>query len=296
MRVGIAILSGLTGEFAGWDPARAWARAVDMANEAERLGFAFVWVPDHLQSVLGTDDGPTFEAFTLLSAIAERTHRVRLGPGVACAGFRNPALLVKMAMTLDVASGGRVDLPLGAGWHEGEWRGYGYGYPPTRERLAQLRETLEVASRMLQPGRATWQGELYQIDDVIAEPKGLQQPRIPLIVGGNGQKVTWRLAARFADELNLDGPQIPQIREWLPIIGERCEEVDRDPETLSVSAQIWWDGTTGRERVEKLQEIAELGLVRIHSHLREAAGSDGPLISLAEDCRAAGLDMAAATA
>jgi len=291
MQAGVTILSGLTGEYEGWDPARAWARAVEMAEVAERLGFAFVWVPDHLRAVRGPDDAPTFEAFTLLAAIAERTRRVRLGPGVACAGFRNPALLVKMITSLDVASGGRADFALGAGWHEGEWRSYGYGYPPTRERLAQLRETLEVASRMLEPGHATWQGERFGIDEVIAEPKGLQRPRIPLIVGGNGQKVTWRLAARFADELNLDGPEIDHIREWLPIIEDRCEEVDRDPATLALSAEIWWHEAVGQTRVERLQEIAELGLTRIHSHLRDAADSDEPLISFAEDCRGAGLDL-----
>ena len=159
MKTGITILSGLVGEYEGWDPGRAWSRAVEMGEVAERLGFAFVWVPDHLLVVRGPAEAPTFEAFTLLTAIAARTGRVRLGPGVACAGFRNPALLMKMATTLDVASGGRVDLALGAGWHEDEWRSYGYGFPPARERLAQLEETLEIASRMLRPGRASWQGD-----------------------------------------------------------------------------------------------------------------------------------------
>ncbi len=222
MQAGITILSGLVGEYEGWEAGTAWSRAVEMGEVAERLGFGFVWVPDHLRVVRGPDGAPTFEAFTLLAAVAGRTERVRLGPGVACAGFRNPALLVKMATTLDVASGGRVDLAVGAGWHEGEWRSYGYGFPPTRERLAQLEETLEVASRMLRPGRATWKGERYAVDDVVAEPKGLQRPRIPIIVGGNGQKVTWRLAARFADELNLDGPTMAEIRDCLPTIRQRC--------------------------------------------------------------------------
>lgn len=292
MRVGVTILSGLVGEYEGWDVSRAWARAVGMAQVAERLGFSFVWVPDHLRVVRGPDRSPTFEAFTLLAAIAARTERVRLGPGVACAGFRHPALLVKMMTSLDVASGGRADFAIGAGWHEGEWRSYGYGFPSTRERLAQLEETLEIASRMLRPGPATWQGDRFAVDDVIAEPKGIQQPHIPLIVGGNGQKVTWRLAARFADELNLDGPELEQIREWMPIIAARCEEAGRDPATLPVSAEIWWEGAHGAERVERLAAIGELGLVRIHSHLREATDSDEPLISFAEDCRAAGLEMA----
>ena len=291
MKAGITILSGLVGEYQGWEPAMAWARAIEMGIVAEQQGFAFVWVPDHLRVVRGPDDAPTFEAFTLLAALAERTGRVRLGPGVACAGFRNPALLVKTITSLDVASGGRADFAVGAGWHEGEWRSYGYGFPPTRERLAQLEETLEIASRMLRPGRATWHGERFAIDEVIAEPKGLQRPRIPIIVGGNGQKVTWRLAARYADELNLDGPTSAEIGDWMPIIRQRCEEADRDPATLPVSAEIWWDGATGTPRVEQLEQLSELGLVRIHSHLQEAAESDEPLISFAEDCRAAGLDL-----
>ncbi len=190
MRAGITILSGLVGEYRGWDPRSAWARAVEMAVVAERLGFSFAWVPDHLQVVKGSDGGPTFEAFSLLAAIAERSERIRLGPGVTCAGFRNPALLVKMATTLDVASGGRFDLALGAGWHEGEWRSFGYDFPPTRERLSQLEETLEIASIMLAPGTATWSGERYRIDSLSVQPRGIQQPRIPIIVGGNGQKVT----------------------------------------------------------------------------------------------------------
>ena len=177
MQAGIAVLSGLLGEFDGWEPTRAWGRAVEMGEVAERLGFSFVWVPDHLRAVEGPDDGPTFEAFSLLSAIADHTERIRLGPGVACAGFRNPALLVKMVTTLDVASGGRVDFPMGAGWFEEEWRGYGYGFPPTRDRLAQLEETLEIASRMLRPGPATWHGEHFHIERAIAAPTGLQQPR-----------------------------------------------------------------------------------------------------------------------
>jgi len=213
--------------------------------------------------VRGPADGPTFEAFTLLSAIAVETHRIRLGPGVARAAFRNPALLVKMAMTLDVASNGRVDLAMGAGWHEGEWRGYGYGYPSAGERLALLREALEVVSRMLEPGPATWHGERFHVDSVISEPKGAGVSRIPIIVGGNGQKVTWRLAARFADELNLDGPELSEIREWLPIIRQRCEEIDRDPATLALSAEIWWKGSAGEERVDRLEQIADLGLARI---------------------------------
>jgi alkanesulfonate monooxygenase SsuD/methylene tetrahydromethanopterin reductase-like flavin-dependent oxidoreductase (luciferase family) len=291
MKAGIAILSGAAGEYAGWDGERVWRRAVETAILAERLGFGFAWPPDHLRAVLENEEAPALEAFTLLGAIAERTERIRLGAGVACAGFRNPALLVRMITTLDLASGGRMDFTLGAGWHEVEWRSYGYGFPPTRERLAQLEDTLEIATRMLRPGRATWQGRHSSVVDVIAEPKGVQQPRIPIVVGGNGQKVTWRLAARYADELNLDSMPIERIRESLPVIGQRCEEAGRNPETLPVSVFYWWHGISGRQRVEQLEQIAELGIFRLYSMFVEAADSDEPLISFAEDCRTAGLDL-----
>jgi alkanesulfonate monooxygenase SsuD/methylene tetrahydromethanopterin reductase-like flavin-dependent oxidoreductase (luciferase family) len=291
MQAGIMVNSGAAGEYTGWGGARMWARALEIAEAAERLGFTFAWVGDHLRVVLEPEDAPAIEAFTLLTAMAERTERIRLGAGVACVGFRNPALLVRMASTLDLASGGRMDFTLGAGWHEGEWRSYGYGYPPARERLAQLEDALEIATRMLRPGRATWSGEHFSVEDVIAEPKGLQQPRMPIIVGGNGRNVTWRLAARYADELNLDGPDIDGVREALPIIRQRCEEAGRDPASLAVSTFSWWPGIDRHQRVEQLQELRSLGLAKVFSLFVDAVESDEPLISFAEDCRAAGVEL-----
>jgi alkanesulfonate monooxygenase SsuD/methylene tetrahydromethanopterin reductase-like flavin-dependent oxidoreductase (luciferase family) len=210
---------------------------------------------------------------------------------VLCAGFRNPALLAKMFGTLDVASGGRMEIGIGAGWNEWEWRGYGYGFPPARERLRMLEDALAIASRMLAPGRATWDGAFAHVDDAICEPKGVQA-RIPIVVGGNGQQVTWRLAARYADELNLDAPSLAQVREWLPIVRQRCEEIGSDPATLRVSAQIWWGDATGPERSERLAELAALGLARIHSDIAGAVDSDEPLAAFADDCRAAGIALA----
>src|SRR6185312_7554838 len=142
--------------------------------------------------------------FTTLSALAALTERVRLGHVVICTAFRNPALTAKMISTMDSISGGRMDLGIGAGWKEDEWLAYGYGFPETSERLAILADHLEVISRMLAPGRATYDGRHASVHDAIHEPKGLQDPRLPILIGGNGPKVTWRLAARFADELNLD--------------------------------------------------------------------------------------------
>jgi alkanesulfonate monooxygenase SsuD/methylene tetrahydromethanopterin reductase-like flavin-dependent oxidoreductase (luciferase family) len=208
VKVGVIVPQGWTGEYDGWEADRAWSRTVEVAKQADRLGFDSIWLFDHLHTVPKPTDELTFESFTSLSALAALTSRVRLGHVVICNGFRNPALTAKMAGTLDTISGGRFELGIGAGWKKDEWNAYGYGFPPTRVRLDMLRDGLGVISAMLAPGRsthATYEGEHASVRDAINLPKGLQSPRIPIMVGGNGPQVTWRLAARFADELNLDG-------------------------------------------------------------------------------------------
>ena len=171
----IALTGGFIGEFAGWDAERMWNRVLDIALLAEREGFTIIRMPDHLHNAEAVDDAPTLEVFGVLSALAVKTSRPMLGQTVICTPFRNPALLVKQVTTLDVMSRGRAELGLGAGWNEPEFRGYGYRFPPARERLAILEETLEIATRMLRPGRATWHGKHARIDDVICEPQGISR-------------------------------------------------------------------------------------------------------------------------
>src|SRR5207247_421762 len=118
------------------------------------------------------------------------------------------------------------------------------------ERLKLMEETLEVVTRAFAPGRATWRGARVGVDELVLEPEGVQRPRMRIIVGGNGPNVTWRLAARFADELNLNGPDIDDVAGWIPRIRQRCAEIGRDPDTLRVSALIWWQGVTGQPRVK----------------------------------------------
>jgi F420-dependent oxidoreductase-like protein len=289
MDVGIVVPQGWTGEYRGWDPAAAWDRSVAIATSAERLGFESIWLFDHLHAEDPPDD-MTFEAFTSLSALAAVTRRVRLGHIVACAGYRNPALVAKMISTLDVISGGRAELGIGAGWYEGEHLAYGYRFQPARERLALLADTLAVVARMLAPGRATFEGRHAVVRGAINEPRGLQEPRIPLIVGGNGPTVTWRLAARHADELNLDGPTPDDIRKAMPVIRARCEEVGRPPDSLRVSVFLWWGNAppAGPERVRWLREYREAGVSRVMASVFEAVTSDDALVRLADDVAAAG--------
>lgn len=291
MRAGIFIPNGIVGEYDGWDARKAWERSIAVGRLSEELGFDSVWTPDHMQNIRQHNDAPSFESVMHLMALAENTQRVTLASGVACNGFRNPALLLKMMTTLDVASNGRAEIAIGAGWNAWEWNGYGWGFPPTKVRLQMLAEGLEVITRMLQPGRATWQGEHYRLEDAICEPKGLH--RMPIIIGGNGQNVTWRLAAKYADELNFDSPSIEDVENWIPIARQRCEEIGRDPASLALSALYWWKDVSGQQRVEVLQRLAELGLTRIQSDIKGSTDSDEPLIAFAEDCRSAGVEMLA---
>jgi F420-dependent oxidoreductase-like protein len=295
VKVGVIVPQGWTGEYDGWEADLAWSRTVEVAQQADRLGFESIWLFDHFHTVPKPTDELTLESFTSLSALAALTSRVRLGHVVICNGFRNPALTAKMAGTLDTISGGRFELGIGAGWKKDEWNAYGYGFPPTRVRLDMLRDGLGVISAMLAPGRsthATYDGEHASVRDAINLPKGLQSPRIPIMVGGNGPQVTWRLAARFADELNLDGLSPDEVEAALPVIRSRCEEIDRDPATLRISLHAWWGDASwsqaGSGRVAYLRRLADLGVDRVMGLLQASADSDQPLEALAADVGAAG--------
>jgi F420-dependent oxidoreductase-like protein len=290
VQVGVLIPQGWKGEYDGWDPAEAWARTVDLARHAEELGFESEWVFDHFTTVPEPTDEITFESFSTLSALAMVTERVRIGHMVVCTGFRNPALTAKLASTIDVISGGRFELGIGAGWKEDEWLAYGYGFPSTNERLAQLGDHLEVISRMLGEGRATYEGEHASVHGAINEPKGIQ-PHIPIIVGGNGPNVTMRLAARFADELNLVFRPVNEIPDLIATARQRCEEIDRDPATLRLSLYVADPEVKepGEERIDLLGQLAEFGLDRLVAFPTRYGATREVQESFAADCRTAGL-------
>jgi F420-dependent oxidoreductase-like protein len=295
MRVGIIVPQGWTGEYDGWDAPRAWARTVAVALQAEALGFDSIWLFDHLQTEPVPTDEITFEAFVGLSALAAETARVRLGHLVLCAGYRNPALVAKMISTLDVVSGGRAELGLGAGWKEDEYHAYGWGFPPLRTRMEALEDALEIVTRMLGPGRATYAGPTAAVHGAINVPRGLQAPRIPILVGGNGPNRTWRLAARFADELNLDWFSPEEVVAARPVIASRCEEIGRDPATLRLSLNIGrpQSAPEGAVRVDLLRRYVDAGVDRVMTLLQASATNDAALERFAEDCIAAGAELAA---
>jgi len=296
MKIGVIAPQGWQGEYDGRDPVEAWRRTTEVTRQAERLGFESVWLFDHFHTIPRPTDEITFESFTSLSAMAAITSRVRLGHIVICTAFRNPALTAKMISTMDSISGGRMELGIGAGWKEDEWRAYGYGFPETAERLAMLGDHLEVITRMLAGDRhehATFEGKHATVRNAINVPKPVQD-HLPIMVGGNGPNVTWRLAARHADELNVDGMLPDEVAAAQPVIRQRCEEIGRDPATLALSVHVWGGHLkeAGQPRVDRLAAYRELGVDRVMTFVRDAATTDEALESFAEDCRSAGAALA----
>jgi len=296
MKLGAIVPQGWTGEYDGWDAATAWARSVELARQAESLGFESLWVFDHFHTVPRPTDEITFESFTMLSALAAHTSRVRLGHVVICTAFRNPGLTAKMISTMDVISGGRIELGIGAGWKRDEWDAYGYGFPETRERLARLADDLEIVTRMMAGDRhehATYAGRFSSVRDARNVPKPLQRPRVPIMVGGNGPNVTWRLAARHADELNVDGMSPAEVAEALPTIRARCEEAGRDPASLPVSVHLWGEqiADPGQRRVDHLGGLAALGVSRAMGLVKASTRDDEALPRFIEDAKAAGVEI-----
>ena len=295
MQVGLMAPQGWKGEYDGWSPAEAWARTVELARQAEALGFESLWVFDHFHTVPEPTDEITFEGFSVLTALAMATDRVRLGHMVVCTGFRNPALTAKLSSTIDVISGGRFELGIGAGWKEEEWRAYGYGFPTLGERMAALGDHLAVIRAMFGRGRAAYEGRYAHVRGAINIPKGIQQPRIPIIVGGNGQRVTAGLAIRYADELNYVFLSPAEVGERIASVRARCETEGRDPATLRFSLYTRDEEMRhpGQARVDVLGALSEVGLDRIVCFPTRWSPTIEAQAAFAEDCRAAGLSLAA---
>jgi len=209
------------------DPVEAFEAMTRVAQEAENLGFNSVWLYDHFHTIPVPSQEVTFECWMSTAALARDTKRVRIGQLVTCNGYRNPALLAKMASTVDVMSHGRLDFGVGAGWFEHEYRAYGYDYPDAPERLRYLREAIQVILAMWTQEEAVFEGKYYQVCGAINQPKGIKKPHIHLLIGGGGEKVTLKLVAQYADACNIGG-DIPTIRHKLDVVKQHCENVGRD--------------------------------------------------------------------
>ncbi len=228
MDYGIIVPQGWRMDLVGIaDPVEAYEAMSRVAREAEALGYHSIWLYDHFHTVPVPSQEVTFECWISTAALARDTQRVRIGQMVTCNGYRNPALLAKMASTVDVLSHGRLDFGIGAGWFEHEYRAYGYTYPDTRERLQRLREAIQIILAMWTQEEATFEGSYYQVKGAINQPKGVQRPHIPLLIGGEGEKVTLRLVAQYGNACNVGG-DIANIKRKFAILRQHCEELGRD--------------------------------------------------------------------
>jgi len=237
---------------------RTWAETRATALELEALGFDSVWVNDHLYGIPGPQL-PIFEAWTTLSAVGAITARVQLGTLVSPVGFRNPALLAKIAATLDNITGGRVIVGLGSGWFEMEFSGYGFDFPPLRERLQQLDEAATVMKQLWTEPQPSFAGKHFHTSSVFCEPKPVQQPHPPILIGGGGEQVLLRLAARHADIWNNLAVNQEQLAHKVAVLRRHCAAIGRDPASIQVSQQtmviIGKDGAEAQARIEKARAV-----------------------------------------
>lgn len=237
---------------------RTWDETRAAAQEFDALGFDSVWLNDHLYGIPGPHL-PILEAWTTLSAVAAVTSRVKLGTLVSPVGFRNPALLAKMAATLDHISGGRVIVGIGGGWFEMEFSGYGFDFPPMRTRLRQLDEAATLMKQMWTESQPSFSGKEFHTANVFCEPRPVQQPHPPLLIGGGGEKVLLRLVARHADIWNNLAVNQPQLAHKVERLHEHCRAIGRDPQSIQVSQQtmvvIGKDAADAQAKVEKAQAI-----------------------------------------
>ncbi len=214
------------------DPVEAYETMTRVAQEADALGYDSIWLFDHFHTVPTPTQEVTFECWTSTAALARDTKRVRIGQMVTCNGYRNPALLAKMASTVDVLSHGRLDFGIGAGWYEQEFRAYGYDFPDGPTRLRQLRDAVQIILKMWTEDEAIFEGKYYQVHGAINQPKGVQKPHIPLLIGGGGERVTLKLVAQYADACNIGHLDNAGLEHKFAVIKKHCEEVGRDYNTI----------------------------------------------------------------
>ncbi|MEU4600329.1 LLM class F420-dependent oxidoreductase [Nocardia sp. NPDC023988] len=258
MRFGIFVPQGWRLDLVDIEPADQWAVMRELAERFDSGGvWESIWVYDHFHTTPVPTDEATHEAWSLMSAFAASTSRVRLGQMCTAMSYRNPAYLAKVAATVDLISGGRVEMGIGAGWYEHEWRAYGYGFPPAGERLGRLDEGVQIFRQAWRTGRATLDGRYYQVDGAIVHPRPLQENGIPIWVAGGGEKKTLRIAAKYANYTNFSAVPDEFIRKS-EILREHCAEVGTDFAAITRSSNFnAVVGTTETEVQERLSLIID---------------------------------------
>ena len=243
-------------------------------QEADRtLAFEHAWLYDHFAPLQGDLDGPCFEAWTLLSALAAQTSRLRLGLMVAGNTYRHPAVHAHMAATVDVISNGRLDFGIGAGWNEYEHQSMGIPLHKPGERIRRLGEACEIARRLFTQQLTDFEGRYYQLKQARLAPKPVQKPYPPFVIGGSGEQLTLRVAARYANVWNFTataaavgsarGPDVETYRHKVSVLHEHCAAIGRDPKQIELSVQTPVNYDDLPKTVAALRSLVEAGATHL---------------------------------
>jgi F420-dependent oxidoreductase-like protein len=222
----------------GIDVADQWDTMLGVARRLEQAGFESAWVYDHFHTVPHPTQEATYEAWTLMAALAAATDTIRLGQMCTCNSYRPPSYLAKVASCIDVISGGRLEFSIGAGWHEEEYRAYGYEFPKASVRIGQLAEAVQVIEEMWTAEEARFEGEHYAVRGAINQPKPLQDPHPPIWIAGGGEQLTLRVVARHADYSNF-GRSLEEFRHKSEVLAGHCEAVGRDFDEITRSKVVF---------------------------------------------------------
>jgi len=251
-------------------PAEIRSRLADIARTADEAGFASLWVMDHFFQIqgVGQPEEPMLEAYTTLGYLAGFTKRVRLGTMVTGVVYRHPGILAKTVTTLDVLSGGRAYLGIGAAWFEREALGLGAPFPPLKERFERLEEALQIVRQMWSGDVAPYQGRHYQLAETLCSPPPLSQPHPPILIGGMGEKKTLKLVAKYADACNLfarAGEDV--LRDKLNTLKRYCQELGRPYDSIERTAlgtvNLSPGEMTAAQVIEMCRRLADLGFQHV---------------------------------
>jgi F420-dependent oxidoreductase-like protein len=258
-----------------------WEQWGRIARRAEELGYESLWRADHLQSIVSRDDRPGLEAWTSFAYLATETKSLRFGPLVSPMTFRHPSVLAAAASSIDVLSGGRLEVGLGAGWYEGEHDAFGLALPPMAERFGRLDEGIRVLKALWSGERCTFDGEWFALRGAVGQPRPTQRPHPPIVIGGTGERRTLRIVAEHADEWNLHGVTPEVYRGKCEVLERHCEEVGRDPATIKRSiAAPCAIGETHADVLEAVQRFAAFLPATGPAFFPQGEGTDNTIAAL----------------
>jgi F420-dependent oxidoreductase-like protein len=257
MRFGLFIPQGWRMDLVGIEPEKQWAVMRDLATYADDGAWDSLWVYDHFHTVPMPTGEATHEAWSLMAAYAATTSRIKLGQMCTAMSYRNPVYLAKVAATADIISGGRIQMGIGGGWYEHEWRAYGYGFPSAKVRLGRLDEGVQIMRDAWRDGKVSFDGEHYQVDGAIVAPKPLQGNGIPLWIAGGGEKVTLRIAAKYAQFTNFT-PEREAFAHKSSVLEAHCRDVGTDfgaiVRSVNVNVIVGTSDADVKDRVRRIRD------------------------------------------